>query len=80
MEYAIREAERKQAAIEEWEKEHGTGIIAAGGAGWLSQVFGSLGGVSGAVWVETRRRWLNVRVDITEHRPKADPTDDLSRG
>ena len=48
IEYAKREAERKRAAIEEWEKEHGTGAVSAGaGAGWLSKVFGSLGGVSG---------------------------------
>jgi len=45
IEYAKREAERKRAAIEEWEKEHGTGAVSAGaGAGWLSKVFGSLGG------------------------------------
>jgi hypothetical protein len=46
VEYAKREAERKQAAIEEWEKEHGTGVVAASGASWLSRAFGSLGGVS----------------------------------
>ncbi len=45
VEYAKREAERKQAAIEEWEREHGTGAVSAGGAGWLSSVFGALGGV-----------------------------------
>lgn len=44
VEYAKREAERKQAAIEEWERDHGSSAASTGGAGWLSQMFGSLGG------------------------------------
>lgn len=46
IEYAKREAERKQAAIEEWEQEHGGALVGAGaGTSWLGKVFGSLGGV-----------------------------------
>jgi import inner membrane translocase subunit TIM50 len=47
IEYAQREAERKQAAIEEWEREHGGALVGAGaGSSWLSKAFSGLGGVS----------------------------------
>jgi hypothetical protein len=46
IEYAKREAERKQAAIEEWEQEHGGALVGAGaGTSWLGKIFGGLGGV-----------------------------------
>lgn len=46
IEYAKREAERKQAAIEEWEKEHGGALVGAGaGTSWLGKIFSGLGGV-----------------------------------
>lgn len=46
VEYAKREAERKQAVIEEWERDHG-GVQASGGKpSWFSALFGGLGGVS----------------------------------
>ncbi|GHJ88706.1 hypothetical protein NliqN6_5108 [Naganishia liquefaciens] len=45
IEYAQREAERKQAAIEEWEREHGGALVGAGaGSSWLSKAFSGLGG------------------------------------
>lgn len=59
VEYAKREAERKQAAIEEWEREHGTAVAGASGAGWLSKVFGALGGVSGGT-VQSKSRKLTL--------------------
>ncbi|KAJ9117231.1 hypothetical protein QFC20_000376 [Naganishia adeliensis] len=47
IEYAKREAERKQAVIEEWEQEHGGALVGAGaGTSWLGKVFGSLGGTT----------------------------------
>lgn len=46
VEYAQREAERKQAAIEEWEREHGGALVGSGtGSSWLSSLFAGLGGV-----------------------------------
>lgn len=46
IEYAKREAERKQAAIEEWEREHGNTVAVGSGTSWLSSAFGAIGGVS----------------------------------
>ncbi|KAG7562868.1 hypothetical protein FFLO_01697 [Filobasidium floriforme] len=43
VEYAKREAERKQAAIEEWERDHG-GAGRGAGAGWLGRALGGLSG------------------------------------
>jgi import inner membrane translocase subunit TIM50 len=47
VEYAKREAERKQAAIEEWEREHGGVVLgsdgSSGGTSWLGKIFGGLG-------------------------------------
>jgi len=56
VEYAKREAERKQAAIEEWERDHG-GATGGVGAGWLGRAFSGLGGVSPRSWPYS----LNVR-------------------
>ncbi|KAJ9097638.1 hypothetical protein QFC21_004674 [Naganishia friedmannii] len=51
VEYAKREAERKQAAIGEWEREHGGVVlgsdVSTGGTSWLGKIFGGLG-VGGA--------------------------------
>ncbi len=45
-------------------------------------MFGSLGGVSwgGGGESQARQRVTNVQVNVTEHCPKANPADDLSRG
>jgi import inner membrane translocase subunit TIM50 len=53
IEYAKKEAEAKQKATEEWERQHPNS--AAGGAGWLSSTFGSVASVSFAM---SRRIWL----------------------
>jgi import inner membrane translocase subunit TIM50 len=44
VEYAKREAERKQAAIAEWERDHGAS--SSPGSGWIGRALGGLSGVS----------------------------------
>lgn len=44
IEYAKKEAEAKQKATEEWERQH-PNSASGGGAGWLSNTFGSVASV-----------------------------------
>jgi import inner membrane translocase subunit TIM50 len=45
IEYAKKEAEAKQKATEEWERQHPNSSI-GGGSSWLSGTFGSVASVS----------------------------------
>ena len=49
IEYAKKEEEAKQAALEEWQRKHPQSITGSG-AGWLSNTFGSVASVSVATW------------------------------
>jgi len=49
-EYAKIEEEQKQKAIEDWERTHASAVTGAG-SGFLTSLFGSVGGVSCIVYI-----------------------------